>query len=211
MDDKTALVVELFGKNARLYEEKFMDTQQYHDTLDVFCGNIPREQASILELACGPGNITQYLLHRRPDFRILGTDLAPAMLELARKNNPGVTFQLLDCADIASLPDRYDGIMAGFLLPYLSREALVGLIRDAAGILQPGGVLYLSTMEDDYTKSGWRKSSTGDDYYQYFHEGAWLHQALEAHGFRVIHEQRKASANGDGTPVTDLFLVAGLK
>lgn len=210
MDDKTALVVELFGKNARLYEEKFMDTQQYHDTLDVFCRNIPRENADILELACGPGNITQYLLHQRPDFRLLGTDLSPAMLELARKNNPGATFRLLDCADMASLPERYDGIMAGFLLPYLSREALVKLIHDASGMLHPGGVLYLSTMEDDYTKSGWRKSGTGDQYYQYFHDAAFLKDALREHGFRVIDEQRKASSNGDGTPVTDLFLVAVL-
>ncbi|MBC9909641.1 class I SAM-dependent DNA methyltransferase [Chitinophaga varians] len=210
MDDKTALVVQLFGKNARLYEEKFMDTQGYQNALDVFCQSIPREEAAILELACGPGNITHYLLHQRPDFRLLGTDLSPDMLDLARKNNPGAIFQLLDCADMTTLPDRYDGIMVGFLLPYLSQEATIKLVRDAVSMLQHGGVLYLSTMEDDYTKSGWRKSSTGDDYYQYFHTGAWLQEVLREHGFSVIHEQRIASANGDGTPVTDLILIASL-
>jgi predicted TPR repeat methyltransferase len=210
MDDKNASVVELFGKNARLYEEKFMDTQQYQDALDVFCRHISKEQADILELACGPGNITRYLLQQRPDFRLLGTDLSPAMLELARKNNPGAVFQLLDCADMTMLPDRYDGIMVGFLLPYLSREATGKLIRDSATMMWPGGVLYLSTMEGDYTKSGWRTASTGEQYYQYFHESAWLQETLRAHGFNPIHEQRKTYEGWDGAPVTDLILIAQL-
>lgn len=209
MDDKNAQVVQLFGKNASLYEQKFMDVQLYHDALNVFCGSITREQPSILELACGPGNITQYLLQQRPDFSILGTDLSPAMLELARKNNPGATFALLNCNDMTTLSDQYDGIVAGFLLPYLSREATDKLVQDAASMLQPGGVLYLSTMEDDYTKSGWRTSSTGDQYYQYFHDAAWLKETLQKRGFHLIDEQRKTTPGPDGAPVTDLILIAG--
>jgi len=43
------------------------------------------EQAKVLELACGPGNITKCLLSKRPDLEILATDIAPNILELAKK------------------------------------------------------------------------------------------------------------------------------
>jgi 23S rRNA G2069 N7-methylase RlmK/C1962 C5-methylase RlmI len=46
--------------------------------------------------------------------------------------------------------------MCGFCLPYLSKEEAVKLIRDAAAILNPDGVFYISTMEDDYSKSDFK-------------------------------------------------------
>ncbi|MCK6692047.1 MAG: class I SAM-dependent methyltransferase, partial [Thermoanaerobaculia bacterium] len=62
--DKTKTAVDIFDKHARLYQDKYMDTSMYHDTFDAFCDNITRQNAEILELACGPGNITAYLLKK---------------------------------------------------------------------------------------------------------------------------------------------------
>jgi trans-aconitate methyltransferase len=64
---------------------------------------ITKQDADILELACGPGNITQYIISKRSDFKILGTDLAPNMIELAKINNPSAQFQLLDSRDIRTI------------------------------------------------------------------------------------------------------------
>src|SRR6478736_3881300 len=98
--DKTQMAVDVFDLRADQYESKFMDVTLYHATLDLFCNAVAKKDAAILELACGPGNITKYLLAKRPDFRLLGTDLSPNMLALARKNNPIATFALLDCREI---------------------------------------------------------------------------------------------------------------
>ncbi|RBL90319.1 class I SAM-dependent methyltransferase [Chitinophaga flava] len=207
--NKTAMAVGVFDKNARTYQDKFMDIQLYHDTLDLFCQRISRQQANILEIGCGPGNVTRYLLQQRPDFRILATDLAPNMLALARENNPGATFQLMDGREVRSLEQPFDGIVAGFLLPYLSREETTTLISDAAATLNPGGVLYLSTMEDDYARSGIRTSSSGDQLYQYFHEADYLLKAFAENGLQLIDLQRKMYPAHDGSTVTDLILLAG--
>ena len=94
MMDKTKMAVNAFDKNAETYQEKFMNLDLYHASFDLFCSKIPNENAKILEIACGPGNITQYLLEKRPDFKILGIDLAPRMLDLARINNPSAVFNL---------------------------------------------------------------------------------------------------------------------
>lgn len=204
--DKTKTAVDIFDKHARLYQDKYMDTSMYHDTFDAFCDNITRQNAEILELACGPGNITAYLLKKRPDLKILGTDLSPNMIGLAKANNPGAEFRLMDCRDLGTLDKKYDGIVCGFALPYLSKEEAIQLIGDAAGVLRPGGILYLSTMEDDYSKSGVQQSSTGDRMYLYYHQADYLTQALRDNGFTVVHVQRKTYADGSGT--TDLVIIA---
>lgn len=180
--DKNKQAVEIFNKLAQGYQDKFMDVSLYHDSFDVFCNLIKKEDANLLELACGPGNITQYLLKKRPDLTILGTDLAPNMIELAKTNNPKANFQLLDSRNINSLNKTFDAIMCGFCLPYLSKEEAIQLIADASNVLTNDGVFYISTMEDDYSKSEFKKGSSGDQIFMHFHEGAYLTEALKING-----------------------------
>ena len=75
-ENKTKQAVAVFDKHAHYYQERFMDTSFYWDTFDVFCENIIPAAAEILEVACGPGNITKYILDKHPDYKITATDLA---------------------------------------------------------------------------------------------------------------------------------------
>jgi ubiquinone/menaquinone biosynthesis C-methylase UbiE len=206
--DKNKQAIDIFNKLAKVYQDKFMDVSLYHDSFDVFCSHIKKEKASVLELACGPGNITQYLLKKRPDLNILGTDLAPNMIELATINNPQASFQLLDSRAIASLNKTYDAIMCGFCLPYLSKEEAIQLIADATKVLANDGVIYISTMEDDYSKSEFKKGSSGDEIFMHFHEGDYLTDALRANRFKHIDIKRQNYPTTDGSKVTDLIIIA---
>lgn len=204
--DKTKMAVAVFDKHAKLYQEKYMDVSLYHDTFDLFCSHLP-QQAHILDLACGPGNISRYLLDSRPDFKILGTDLSPNMISLAKANNPEARFEIMDCRDISSLGQKFNGIVGGFCLPYLSKEEALKLIKDASDALEPQGILYISTMEDDYGKSGVQKSSTGDEVYMYYHEAAYLLKAFEDNRLSIIDTSRKTYPDGKGGTVTDLIII----
>ena len=206
--DKNKQAIDVFNKLAKVYQDKFMDVSLYHDSFDVFCSHIKKEKASVLELACGPGNITQYLLKKRPDLNILGTDLAPNMIELATINNPQASFQLLDSRAITSLNKTYDAIMCGFCLPYLSKEEAIQLITDAAKVLTNDGVIYISTMEDDYSKSEFKKGSSGDEIFMHFHEGEYLTDVLRANGFKHLDIKRQNYPTTDGSKVTDLIIIA---
>jgi len=206
--NKTDLAVDVFNSLAKEYQDKFMDLSLYHATFDVFCEGILTDQAEILELTCGPGNITKYLLDKRPDFRILATDLAPNMLELARINNPTAEFQLLNCKDLGSLEKSCDGIICGFGLPYLSKDEALQLIADASEKLNPGGILYLSTMEDDYEKSTFKTSSSGFVIFMHYHRADYLTAALEENGFEIIQVTRQDFPEKDGTITTDLIIIA---
>ena len=206
--DKTKIAVSVFDKMARSYQDKFMDVSLYGDSFDLFCKEIKTQNASVLELACGPGNITKYLLDKRPDLKILGTDLAPNMISLAKNNNPSAEFQLLDCRTILSLGKKFDAIMCGFCLPYLSKEETKQLVSDSYKILNSGGVLYISTMEDDYNKSGLRKGSGGDEIFMHYYEEYFLTGALLENNFTIIDVSRKEYPGQDGSKITDLIILA---
>lgn len=207
--DKTKMAIDVFDKRANEYQARFMDVGLYHDTFDLFCNSITKENAEILELACGPGNITRYILNKRPDFNILGIDLAPNMIELAKRNNPTASFQCMDCRDIHLLGKKYDAVMCGFCLPYLSKEESVQLINDVYNLLESNGLLYISTMEDDYAKSGLERSSSGDQMYIHYHQADYLTQALRENGFKIIEMQRIEYPKQDGSKTTDLVIIAG--
>ena len=180
----------------------------YHESFDVFCDAIKKQNPEVLELACGPGNITTYLLSKRPDLKILGTDLAPRMLELAQKINPTAQFQLLDCREILKLGKSFDAIMCGFCLPYLTKKEAIQLIADASKVLNEHGVIYISTMEDHNANSGLRAGSKGDLIFMNFHEAEYLSGALTANGFEIKFLNRKQYPGPDGTQTTDLLIVA---
>lgn len=205
--DKTKIAVSIFNKLANVYQDKFMDVSMYHYSFDVFCNHIINKDADVLELACGPGNITQYLLKIRPNFKILGTDLAPNMIELARINNPTAEFKILDCRNMSVLNKQFDAIMCGFCLPYLSKEDAIALIKEAHLNLKPQGVLYISTMEDDYNKSGLKKGSSGDEMFMHYHQEDYLLSAAKENGFKVIDISRKQYSSADGEITTDLIII----
>lgn len=167
--DRYKETFETWNKVASLYQDKFMDLDLYNDSYDFICKSIIKDKAKILEIGCGPGNITKYLLSKRPNFDIYGIDIAPNMIELAKKNNPTARFSIMDSRKINEINEKFDGVVSGFCLPYLSSTDIEKLIKDSYNLLNKEGLLYLSFVEGDPNKSGFQIGSSGDNVYFYFH------------------------------------------
>lgn len=159
--DRNKAAVAIFDKNAKLYEFKYMDVSAYADVLNLLCTHLPND-ADILDVACGPGNITQYLSQKQSDFSIIGIDLSQNMIDLAGVNNPKAKFELMDGRDVGKLDKQFDAIICGFGFPYFSKEEAVKFIKDASGRLKKQGLLYISTMEGNYDQSDFQTASTGE-------------------------------------------------
>lgn len=175
-----------WNKVAQAYQDKFMELDLYNDSYDSFCKAIQKENARILDLGCGPGNISRYLLSKKPACKILGLDIAPNMIKLAEQNNPGARFQVMDIREIGKMEAEYDGIICGFSLPYLSPEESLHLISDTYDLLTEKGVLYLSFVEGDPTQSGFQTASTGDRSYFHYHSLPGFMEHLQYCGFREL-------------------------
>ena len=198
---------ELFNKYALSYSEKFMDVSQYADTLDVFCNGLPAS-AKVLDIACGPGNIAKYLLNKHPDMQLTGIDLAPDMLVIAKSVNPGATFRLMDCRDIASIREQFAGIMCAFCLPYLDKKDTIQLLCDAANMLADNGVMYISAMEGRNNESAYSVNSAGDRMFINYHEVDYLCDTLTANRCDVIDIRRMTSPGNTSLKTNDVIIIA---
>ena len=196
--DNYKITHDTWNKVASLYQEKFMDLDLYNDSYDIFCKLIPKKDADILEIGCGPGNITKYLVAARPGFRIMANDLAQNMIDLAKINNPTVEFEIMDCRNIDSVNRSFDGIICGFCMPYLSKEDNHKFIKDCSELLRTGGVFYFSTIKGDYTRSGFETGSTGDRAYVYYYSEDDFKDVLIETGFSIMQLIEKKFTKSDG-------------
>jgi 2-polyprenyl-3-methyl-5-hydroxy-6-metoxy-1,4-benzoquinol methylase len=185
--DPYQITFETWNKVAALYQEKFMDLDLYNESYNMFCRLITKKNAGILEIGCGPGNITKYMVAARPDFKITAVDISKNMIDLARINNPTVNCKVMDCRNLKNIKGKFDGIICGFCIPYLSKDDTYQLLQDCAALLNPGGFLYFSTIKGDYAQSGFEAASTGDRTYVYYYNETHFLDELVKYGFTLIN------------------------
>lgn len=57
------------------------------------------EPATVVDVGCGPGNLTQLLAQRWPGAEVSGVDSSPEMIERARRDLPDLSFGVADLRD----------------------------------------------------------------------------------------------------------------
>ncbi|WP_329562584.1 tRNA-dependent cyclodipeptide synthase [Streptomyces uncialis] len=102
----------------------------------------PVEGASVLDLGCGSGAYAR-LLRRRGAAEVLGVDVSPGMIEVARaleeREPVGVRYEVVDAADMPVL-GTFDAVVAVAVLHYAdSRATLARMMRQTWANLAPGG------------------------------------------------------------------------
>src|SRR6476619_5226561 len=75
---------------------------------------------SVLDAGCGTGRVARELARRGLD--VVGTDLDPDMIGLARAKAPALTWVHADLSEL-DLTTRFDAIvLAGNVIPYIARD-----------------------------------------------------------------------------------------
>ncbi|MFC9228039.1 class I SAM-dependent DNA methyltransferase [Streptomyces decoyicus] len=163
----------------------------------------------ILDLGCGTGLPTARQL-ADAGHRVVGIDLSPSMVALARENTPDADFHRLDIADLRGGrlggPGSFDGIAAYFSLLMLPRAEIpyaLGMLHD---LLRPEGLLALSMVEadvDDFTIPFLGNSIRVSGYLR-----DDLRRVVHDAGFDVVGEDAYAYApsSTDVPPEIQLFL-----
>jgi SAM-dependent methyltransferase len=114
---------------------------------DALAGILPASFVA-LDLACGPGSISQRLLVRFPAAHAIAVDIDPVMLAIGRGalGTADGRLRWID-ADLAS-PDWFealgetqvDAVLSSTALHWLEPEPLARLYHDLTRVLRPGGV-----------------------------------------------------------------------
>jgi trans-aconitate methyltransferase len=120
---------------------------RFEAMLDAVAALAPEDLVAV-DLACGPGAISQRLLARFPAARAVAVDLDPVLLALGRGGLGDLGGRLrwveADLMTIDLTRDlgeaRVNAVLSTTALHWLTPERLVQLYRDIAAILRPGGV-----------------------------------------------------------------------
>ncbi len=97
---------------------------------------------SVLDLACGFGYYTREV-RQRGAARVVGVDLSPAMIQLARDEEArqplGIEYRVQDARQVGD-GEQFDLVVAAYLLNYAAtREELADMYRAIARALRSGG------------------------------------------------------------------------
>lgn len=100
----------------------------------------------LADVGCGPGHVTRYLAERHPD--VLGLDLSPAMVQLAREHAPELTFEVASMLDLPVADGAWAGIVAFYSVIHLSAAERAAAFDEFTRVLRPAGWLLLALHVD---------------------------------------------------------------
>ena len=97
--------------------------------------------ASVVDLGCGPGNLTSLLADRWPGAEVVGLDSSPEMVERARAADDRVAFDVVDLRDWAAASDaaEVDVLVSNATLQWVPGH--LDLLPALVGRVRPGGWL----------------------------------------------------------------------
>jgi len=205
--DKTIKTIESYDKNAKKFEDKFLNFKPYREKILLFQKkHLIHNKATILDIGCGPGNHSRYLYSLNNSYQITGVDLSEKMIELARVNAPNCNF-IKD--DIRNLDTniKYDAIIASFCIVHLSDNELIEFISKLNELLNNTGYLYLSFIEGN--KTGFIKPDFFDEkiYFNFF-ERKEVIKLLTSNLFKINELYEYDYIEKNGSTSKEIFIFA---
>jgi SAM-dependent methyltransferase len=130
---------------AEAYAEQFFDelSRKPFDRalLDAFAEDLAG-RGPVLDVGCGPGHIARYLSEH--GVAAAGFDLSPAMVELARRLNPGLDFSAGDMRALDVATGSLAGIVAFYSVIHVQRAEVAGVLAGFRRALAKDGRLLVS-------------------------------------------------------------------
>jgi SAM-dependent methyltransferase len=106
---------------------------------------------TVLDLCCGSGHVTKELAAR--GYVVTGVDNSAELIALARRELPGIEFQVQDATHLA-LDRKYQAVLSTFdsLNHILSLQGLLQAFKHVRQVLEPGGLFVFDmNLEEAYS------------------------------------------------------------
>ncbi|HEX3053959.1 MAG TPA: class I SAM-dependent methyltransferase [Aggregatilineaceae bacterium] len=169
------------------YARKFMDELDHkpldRELLSRFAARVAGK-GPVCDMGCGPGQIARYLRDCGVND-ILGMDIAPGMIEQARKLNPDIVFRVGDMRAIEEQDNAWAGISAFYSIIHIPREEVADVLREWWRVLKPGGWVLLTIHLGDNVLhlDQWGETAVSLDYF--FFQTQEMERYLKEAGFII--------------------------
>jgi SAM-dependent methyltransferase len=129
---------------AERYYELFKDEMNQKESdrviLDKFASNFGSESI-VCDMGCGPGHITRYLFDK--GLSTFGIDISERCIEIARRENPRMRFQVMDMARLDIADESIDGIIAFYSIIHTPKRSVKILFCEFNRVLKIGGKILI--------------------------------------------------------------------
>ena len=113
------------------------------ELLAKFASLIPRHgPCRIADIGCGPGHVARYLSSLGLDA--IGVDISQSMIEVARRLNPGLSFEQCDMFSLPFGDASFAGITAFYSLIHIERLRVPEALGELFRVLSNGGHILLA-------------------------------------------------------------------
>jgi SAM-dependent methyltransferase len=155
--------------DSKIYEQEleyWPYKASWHKVLDYVCQNTP-ENATLLDLMCGPGYLLGKIAERRKDLKLVGMDIDERYISYAKEKYPQISFEPGDIflwkpnilADVVTCTGSLHHV------PYEQQEQA---FQKMAAMMKPEGFFLLSDCYiDDYSSEKERKLAAAKLGYEY--------------------------------------------
>ncbi|TSC27563.1 bifunctional 2-polyprenyl-6-hydroxyphenol methylase/3-demethylubiquinol 3-O-methyltransferase UbiG [Corallococcus sp. Z5C101001] len=136
-------VARVYGEIAAAYEVLYPSLHRYGDRVERFLADTVKPGMRVLDVGCGPGPHTRGL---DASVDVVGLDLAPEMLELARRARPSGTWRVHGYLD--PVPEElglFDVALAIGCLDFC--DDLPRVLGHLSRALKPGGRMLFTVLE----------------------------------------------------------------
>ncbi|MEV4532674.1 class I SAM-dependent methyltransferase [Asanoa sp. NPDC049518] len=96
----------------------------------------------VADVGCGPGHVTRHLAARHR--AVVGVDLSPAMVSIARAAAPSLSFEVASMLDLPVADGAWSGIVAFYSIIHLTPAERRRAFGEFARVLSPGGWVLVS-------------------------------------------------------------------
>jgi SAM-dependent methyltransferase len=118
----------------------------------------PLPAGDALDAGCGTGRHARHLVELR--HRVVGVDLTPEMLDIARAAVPDAEFVEGDLVDIPADDAQFDLVVCGLAIAHVAD--LGAAVGELARVLRPGGHLVVSALHPFQALLGWHAPFADD-------------------------------------------------
>ena len=162
----------------------------------------------VVEVGCGPGHVTAYLVSRGADAT--GIDLTPAMVEEARRRFPEGRYEVGDLRRLMRPPgaEGWGAVLGWYSLIHLAGSELPATLDALVRPLVAGGTLALALHAGDevYHHTEWFEHEVDLDFV--FHEPAEIVPLLERAGLTDVEWYRRGPNRARNESTERLYLLA---
>ncbi len=189
--------IKYFNALAHRWDESVGNDEERHGVLDkVFDSMRLRPGDSVLDAGCGNGVLFRHIETRIGEGgSITALDIAPAMIERARKLHGDLKNIRYHVGDIADAPFRegeFDAVLCFAVIPHV--DDIAGFLLHLRRIIKPDGVLYIFHLADTKRLND-------------FHSGL---DAPVRHDMLPYRDELQSLLNGAGFSMTEYIDMPGL-